>query len=206
MKLLIAIPAFNEENSIASVIERTIAARERIRAETDVTEVDITVVSDGSTDRTARVASAYEGQVKLIVFPENRGYGAAIQQAWGQSDAELLSFLDADGTCDPNFFVDLCKALKHNGADIVLGCRMHGSSRMPLVRRIGNSFFAFIVTVLAFKHVRDTASGMRIIRRTILPKLLPLPDGLHFTPAITARALLGQGIKITEINMPYHER
>ena len=109
-KLLIAIPALNEEASIEGVIERTLAARGRIIAGSPVTDVEVTVVSDGSTDRTVELASSYLGCINLIVFESNRGYGAAIKEAWHRSDAEWLGFLDADGTCDPEFFAELCAA------------------------------------------------------------------------------------------------
>src|ERR1017187_7067313 len=94
MKLLIAIPALNEEESIESIIERSLQARDCICRHSPVSEVRITVVSDGSTDRTAELAGRYSGQIDLIVFPQNRGYGAAIKEAWRRSDAEILGFLD----------------------------------------------------------------------------------------------------------------
>src|SRR5580658_4781293 len=111
MKLLIAIPALNEEDSIERIIERSLSAAAHIEANSPVTEVEVTVVSDGSTDRTVELASRYVPQIKLIVFEKNRGYGAAIKEAWSKSDAELLGFIDADGTCDPTFFAPLCKTL-----------------------------------------------------------------------------------------------
>jgi glycosyltransferase involved in cell wall biosynthesis len=206
MKLLIAIPAYNEEGSIQSIISRSLDARRHIISHSPVTEVDITVVSDGSSDRTVELAGAYKDRIRLIAFPKNRGYGAAIKEAWRQSDADLLGFLDADGTCDPTFFAQLCQTMESETADVVIGCRMNEESKMPLVRRVGNVVFARILSVFSSSPVRDTASGMRVIRRCSLPKLLPLPDGLHFTPAMSARAMLGDGIKLAEINMPYHER
>ena len=205
MKLLIAIPALNEEDAIESIIRRSLAARAYITAKSSVTKVDITVVSDGSTDRTVERASAFP-EINLIVFEKNRGYGAAIKEAWRRSDADLLSFLDADGTCDPNFFTDLCNTLVREDADVVLGCRLNSQSQMPLIRRIGNMIFATILTLFSSKRVKDTASGMRVVRRDSLPKLMPLPDGLQFTPAMSARALLSGDLKITEIQMPYKER
>ena len=206
MKLLIAIPALNEEESIADTVSRALDARKEIVASTPVTDVEVTVVSDGSTDGTVEKARSFGDQIHLIVFPENRGYGAAIQEAWRQSDAELLSFLDADGTCDPRFFAPLCNRLFDDHADVVLGCRLHSGSQMPLVRRIGNAIFATIMSLFSLSRVRDTASGMRVVRRASLSKLLPLPDGLHFTPAMSARALLSEGVRIVEIDMPYSER
>lgn len=206
MKLLIAIPALNEEKSIQSIIMRSLEARRHIMATSPVTQVDITVVSDGSTDRTVELARHYIDQIHLIVFEGNRGYGAAIKEAWTQSDADLLGFLDADGTCDPTFFSTLCNAVVKQGADVALGCRMNRNSQMPWLRRVGNRVFASMLSVLSSSGVRDTASGMRVIRRQSLGHLLPLPDGLHFTPAMSARALLSKAVKIVEVDMPYYER
>jgi glycosyltransferase involved in cell wall biosynthesis len=206
MKLLIAIPALNEEASIKQIIVRCLEARAEIIETSPVTEVDITVVSDGSTDRTVELASRYRDHVKLIVFPKNRGYGAAIKEAWAQSNADLLGFLDADGTCDPRFFAPLINALKTHDADIALGCRLNVNSEMPWLRRLGNRLFASMLALLSSSTLRDTASGMRVVRRTCLPALLPLPDGLHFTPAMSARAILSDTTRIVEIDMPYHER
>ena len=206
MKLLIAIPALDEEESIERTIEESLAARDHIIAASAVTEVDVTVVSDGSTDRTIELASAYTDRIDLIVFEQNQGYGAAIKEAWRQSDAELLGFLDADGTCEPAFFADLCRVLDEDEVDVVLGCRLNRDSEMPGVRRIGNLAFAVMLTAFSTTRVRDTASGMRVVRRSALPRLFPLPDGLHFTPAMTARALLGTDVGLREIDMPYHHR
>jgi glycosyltransferase involved in cell wall biosynthesis len=208
MKLLIAIPALNEEESIRQIIERCLTARPHIVSTSPVRQLAITVVSDGSTDRTVAYASRYSDRVKLIVFERNRGYGAAIQQAWDESDADLLGFLDADGTCDPAFFADLANALVRQGASIALGCRINRNSRMPLLRQIGNLFFAGLLTVLSGKRVRDTTSGMRIVTREAYETMRPLPEGLHFTPAMSARALLDSKarLNIIELDMPYNER
>jgi dolichol-phosphate hexosyltransferase len=208
MKLHIAIPALNEEESIRSIIERSLAAVPYITSKSLVTDVAITVVSDGSTDRTVPFASLYTDQIKLIVFEQNRGYGAAIQRAWDESDTDLLGFLDADGTCDPRFFADLAQALVQHRADIAVGCRLNTNSKMPLTRRAGNVFFAALLTVLSGKRVRDSASGMRIVKHSAYDKMRPLPHGLHFTPAMSARALLDHraGLRIVELDMPYMER
>jgi glycosyltransferase involved in cell wall biosynthesis len=206
MKLLIVIPALNEEESIASIIQRSIDAKAHIIRESPVTMVDITVVSDGSTDQTVAIASEYLSEIDLITFPQNRGYGAAIKTAWEQSDADLLGFLDADGTCDPLFFADLCNLIIEEDADIALGSRLSKESEMPLVRRIGNTFFAFLLSFLSYKKIKDTASGMRVVQRRSLADIMPLPDGLHFTPAMSARAVLHEDLRIVETNMPYKER
>ncbi|MDZ4845263.1 MAG: glycosyltransferase family 2 protein [Chitinophagales bacterium] len=206
MKLCIVIPALNEEESIEKIIIRSLDAKAHIIQNSDVTSVDITVVSDGSTDRTVELAQKYQDKIHLIVFPQNKGYGAAIKQGWLESDAGLLGFLDSDGTCNPLFFADLCNLITKEKSDVALGCRINKNSKMPLIRRIGNGLFSILLTYLASEKVKDTASGMRVVKRSALPELMPLPDGLHFTPAMSARALLSEQIKIREKDMPYEER
>ena len=206
MKLLIAIPALDEEDSIADVIERALAVRRRMVREWIVSAVEITVVSDGSTDRTAERARAFGDQINLIVFDRNRGYGAAIKEAWRRSDADLLGFIDADRTCDPEDFAALSRRAIAENADIVLGCRLNPDSRMPAIRRLGNHLFATLLSLLAGRRIRDTATGLRVVRRSVLPRLMPLPDGLDFTPAMSARGMLDREVKLIESDVFYGVR
>ena len=83
---------------------------------------------------------------------------------------------------------------------------MGPGSEMPLVRTIGNTAFAWILGALSRQRIQDTASGMRVIRRAVLKDLDPLPNGLHYTPAMTARVLLEGKLKLVETPMPYAER
>jgi len=84
MRLTVVIPALNEEEAIAATIERCLAARRHIARNSPVERVDIIVVSDGSTDRTAQIAAGYD-EVRLIVFEKNRGYGAAIKRGFEEA-------------------------------------------------------------------------------------------------------------------------
>jgi hypothetical protein len=203
--LSIVIPALNEEEAIGGTVERCLAARERIVAESPATGVEILVVNDGSTDRTEEIARGYP-DVTVIGFDRNRGYGAAIKTGFSVARGEWVGFLDADGTCDPGFFANLCRALERSGADVALGSRMGPGSEMPLVRTIGNTIFAWLLGALSRQRIQDTASGMRVLRRAVLPDLDPMPDGLHYTPAMTARVLLEGKLKLVEEPMPYAER
>jgi glycosyltransferase involved in cell wall biosynthesis len=182
-QLTIVIPALNEEGAIGRTTESCLAARDAIYRQAGVAAVRILVVSDGSTDRTVEIARSYEA-VEVIVFPENRGYGAAIKAGWDRGGGDLLAFLDADGTCDPLYFAPMCREIVEDRQDLVLGCRMGADSRMPKVRRLGNTLFAILLGHLARKSVRDTASGMRVVRRASLPKLLPLPRFLFVFPSL----------------------
>lgn len=202
--LTIVIPAYNEEAAIGGTISRCLEARPEIERAAGVRAVSITVISDGSTDRTAEIARGF-ADVKVIAFGENRGYGAAIKEGFAQSASSLVAFLDADGTCDPHSFAPMCRAAVVKRADIVLGSRMGPGSKMPAIRRLGNKVFALVLSLLTGRQVSDTASGMRVIRREALTRLYPLPDRMHFTPAMSARAIF-DGLHIVEVPMPYAER
>ncbi len=202
--LTVVIPALNEAGGIADIASRVLAVAPALPA-VGVDGLELIVVDDGSTDGTASIAGALPG-VKVVRHPRNQGYGAAIKTGFRAGGGELLAFLDADGTYPPEAFPDLCLALIAAGADVVVGSRMAGQgSEMPRVRRLGNTFFAGLVTVIGGARVTDSASGQRVLRRTALERLYPLPDGLNFTPVMTTRAM-HERLKIIEVPIRYSER
>ncbi|MEI7529906.1 MAG: glycosyltransferase family 2 protein [Elusimicrobiota bacterium] len=203
-KLSIIIPAYNEEGAIADILTRCLAARAPICAATGLAAVEVLVVDDGSRDKTRGIAGGFS-EAKLISHPVNRGYGAALMTGFSAASGDYLSFLDADGTCDPLAFIDLYKALEREKADMSVGNRMHSASQMPRVRHFGNRIYAALISVLSGVRVEDSASGMRVFSRSLLPRLAPLPSGLHFTPAMTARVAC-MGKRIVETPIPYAER
>lgn len=201
--LSVVIPAYNEEDGIAAIVERVLAVEPALR-EVGVDALECIVVDDGSRDRTPEIVQSYEPRVRLIRQP-NRGYGGALKTGFQAARGELLGFLDADSTYPPEFFPQLCKAAL-DGADLVIGSRMAGEkSEMPLVRRVGNLIFATLLSLVAGVKISDSASGQRVIRREALPLLYPLPDTLDFTPAMSTRAL-HEDLKMVEVAIPYRER
>lgn len=200
--LSVVIPAYNEEDGIAAIIERVLAVEPAL-AEIGLS-LELLVVDDGSKDRTAEIVRQYP-TVRLLQHSPNRGYGAALKTGFHAGCGDLLGFLDADGTYPPESFPVLCQAI-FDGADVVVGSRRSGAeSGMPFVRRVGNFIWANLVTALSGRPVVDPASGMRVFRRDALPRLYPLPDGLNFTPVMSTRAV-HEGLKFAEIPMPYEER
>jgi hypothetical protein len=201
--LSIVIPAYNEEDGIADIVGRVLSTRPALEA--CGTELELIVVDDGSRDRTAEIAAACP-DVCLVCHRSNHGYGAALKTGFAQARGTWLGFLDADGTYPPEHFPALLTAGREQGADLVIGSRMAGGeSQMPLSRRVGNVFFATLVSVIGNHHISDSASGMRVIRREMLPRLYPLPDGLNFTPVMSTRAI-HEELKMVEVPIPYAER
>jgi glycosyltransferase involved in cell wall biosynthesis len=201
--LSVVIPAYNEEDGIAEIANRVLAVKSDL-ARVGVNEFELLVVNDGSRDKTAEIAAGIEG-VRLINHPRNRGYGAALKTGFNAARGELIGFLDADGTYPPEYFPKLC-AVAMNGADLVIGSRMAGAeSKMPLTRRVGNFFFATLLSLLSHQRVTDSASGMRVFKREVLERIYPLPDGLNLTPVMSTRAI-HESIRVAEVPIPYSER
>ena len=203
-RLTIVIPALNEEEAIGGTIQNCLDAREPIKRAAQLEDVEIIVVSDGSTDKTVEIARGFD-DIQVIEFVRNRGYGAAIKEGWALGHGDLVGFLDGDGTCDASFFGRLCTAAKEEKADVVLGSRLGPDSKMPAIRRLGNRIYAALLGLLCGHQVTDAASGMRVVSRSSLKYLYPLPDGLHFTPSMSAKALMN-GLRVVEIPMHYEER
>lgn len=201
--LSVVIPAYNEEHGITEIATRVLSVRDDLK-KVGVKHLELLVVDDGSRDKTAQVAAKIKG-VTLIRHPQNKGYGAALKTGFAQAKGQLIGFLDADGTYPPEYFPKLCVSAL-NGSDLVIGSRMAGEdSKMPLTRRVGNFFFAGLLSILGRQKVTDSASGMRVFKREILERVYPLPDGLNLTPVMSTRAL-HEGIKIEEVPIPYSER
>ncbi len=201
--LSVVIPAYNEQDGIVQIIERVRAVKPALAAQQ--VELELLVVDDGSRDQTSALASEC-ADTRVIRHPANRGYGAALKTGFRSARGEYIGFLDADGTYPPEAFPELCAALESQHADLVVGSRMSGAaSEMPPMRRIGNLVFAGMLSILSGVRVRDSASGMRVFRREILPQIYPLPDGLNLTPAMTTRAI-HENLKIVEVPIAYSER
>lgn len=205
--LSVVIPAYNEEDGIAAIMHRVLSVRDDLE-KANIQKLELVIVNDGSRDKTAEIASQIAGKeqdVRVISHPTNKGYGAALKTGFAAASGELIGFLDADGTYPPEYFPALCqKAL--NGVDLVIGSRMAGEqSEMPFTRRIGNIFFAGMISLLGGQRITDSASGMRVFKREVLEKVYPLPDGLNLTPIMSTRAI-HEGIHMLEIPIPYSER
>ncbi len=202
--LSICIPVFNEKHAISDTLNRCLALESSLKA-AGVGDMEIIAVDDGSEDGSAEEIAAHP-RVRLIRHPVNRGYGAALKTGFAAASHELIGFLDGDATYPPEQFPDLCREIIEDRADLVIGSRLAGGeSSMPAIRRIGNHFFAGLLSLVGRTSVTDSASGMRVFRRSTLELLSPLPDGLNLTPVMSTRAV-HERIRVVERPIPYRER
>jgi hypothetical protein len=202
--LSVVIPALNEESGIIGILNGILSKRKDLEA-VGIADLELIVVDDGSRDATAEIAEGVPG-VRVVRHDVNRGYGAAIKTGFRHATGELLAFLDADSTYPPEFLAGLCEVALKGGADIVIGSRRSGAeSNMPRIRRLGNLIWSSLLTVLGNTKVEDPASGMRVLWRHCLTELYPLPDGLNFTPVMSARAV-HERLTVVERPIRYCER
>ncbi|MBI1277893.1 MAG: glycosyltransferase [Anaerolineaceae bacterium] len=204
--LSIVVPAYNEEDGVAAVIDRTLTIEPELR-KLGLDGMELIIVDDGSKDRTAEIVKGYiDRGVVLIQHKKNRNYGGALKTGFHHAKGNLLAFMDADGTYPPEYFPRMVQAMLEQNADLVIGSRMAGvESDMPLTRRIGNTLFAGLVTMIGNVRITDSASGQRVLKREVLEKLYPLPDGLNFTPVMSTRAL-HEELNMIEVPIRYEER
>ena len=198
--LRVVIPALNEEDSVGEVIDAVKRA---------CLEAQVVVVDDGSRDDTAAIARRHGAEV--ISNPTNYGYGRALKIGFsynlGQNNSvAYLSFLDADGTYPPHRIPELYDICRQRNIDLVIGSRFLGENEgMPRIRKIGNIIFARLLSLYSGKKISDTGSGLRVFKAPLAAEFENLPDGLNFTPAMTAMVAYGD-ISCVEIPIEYHER
>ncbi len=197
--ILVIIPAFNEEGSIGVVIDS-------IRRHAPW--ADIAVVNDGSSDRTAAIASS-KGVI-LISNPYNMGIGSTMQTGYKYAHMkgyDVAVQVDADGQHPAGQIAQLIRPVLENKADIVVGSRFlgEGSYRPSLARGAGMALFSNLVSVIIKEKVTDTTSGFRAAGRECIEFFAKrYPDDY---PEVEALVLLHKkGFSIMEIPVSMHER
>ena len=197
MDISIIVPAYNEENGIRKVIEK-------IRKVADNYEgnCELIVVNDGSTDETGEVVK--QNHVKLIEHPMNGGYGAALKTGIKKATHDIIVITDADGTYPNEEIPKLVKYMKNY--DMVVGARTGQSVEVPLVRRPAKWAINKLANYLSETKIPDLNSGLRVIRKEVVERFLPLlPNGFSFTTTITL-AMLTNGYSVKYIPIDYHKR
>ncbi len=193
------LPAYNEEEGIAAVVDHVIRALER---HTDAFEV--IVVDDGSTDRTSAILDAMAASIpalRVVRFDVNRGYGAALRAGFAAGTLPLLFFTDSDGQFDP---MDIGSLLELTGeADLVVGFRVgrrDGASRAFL-----SWGFNRLARLLLGVAVRDLNCAFKVIRRDVLDGLALESEGYCINAELIAKAA-SRGNAVREVGVRHHER
>lgn len=162
-----AIPAYNEELTIGSVVHQASAHVDQV-----------VVVDDGSTDRTAEIAR--QAGARVLRHQENQGKAQAIRTLFGwalDQGVEELVLLDGDGQHDPSQIPQLLTPVTEGEADVSLGFRFGENTEMPFYRRIGKRVLDYATALGADGEVTDSQCGFRAFNRRALEKIELREDG-----------------------------
>lgn len=195
--LVIIIPAYNEAGRIAS----TIAGIRK------VSDADIFVVSDGSTDNTVNEAS--EAGATVVELPFNLGYGAALQTGFKYALKMGYRFavqMDADGQHDPMSIKTLIEPVIADEVDVVIGSRFldKGNYKAPFVRRMGMYFFGIITSVLTGRRITDSTSGFQALNKKVMEFYASAAYPVDYPDADVIIMLHRQAFRFKEVPIIMH--
>lgn len=166
---------------------------------------EVVVVDNGSTDRTADVAAAYGAKV---IREDVRGYGRAYKRGFSVATGDVIVTLDGDQSYPPDAISYLLEAFLHLEADFLNASRFPVRDRraMSLKHKLGNLVLSITMSLLFFRWVRDSQSGMWVFRRSILERMKLESDGMAFSEEIKIEALLDPKTRFEELSILYSSR
>jgi glycosyltransferase involved in cell wall biosynthesis len=193
-RITVIIPCLNEEQGIESVLRRMPEFVD-----------EVIVVDNGSTDRTSDVAKGFGARV----IRENvRGYGRSYKTGFAYATGDLIITLDGDHSYPPDAISYLLEAFLHLDVDFLNASRFPVRDRnaMSFKHKFGNLILSFAMSMLYFRWVRDSQSGMWVFRRSILKDMKLVSDGMSFSEEIKIEALKNASVRFVEISIQYTSR
>lgn len=199
MKIMVAIPAYNEEKNIFRVVQAV---------KHHYPEVDVVVINDGSRDGTE--SEAQRAGAFVINLPQNLGIGGAVQTGYiyaGRKDYDVVIQVDGDGQHNPKDLAKLVEVIEKNKADMVIGSRFvekteYKSSKM---RRLGIKFFSRFVSLVCRRNFFDTTSGYRAANKKVI-KLFSRYYPRDYPEVETIVYASKRGVRIKEISVDMDKR
>lgn len=204
-ELSVFFPAYNEEKNIGPTVERAIKVLREITP-----KWEITVVDDGSKDKTAQVVKRLmrkypQEDIELITHTPNRGYGAALKSGFYHSRYRWIAFTDSDGQFDFQDIKKLIKKQKKTGADLVVGYYL--GRKVPFYRILGSKIWELVVWILFGLKVKDIDCGFKLIRKKVIDTIPKLQS--ERGPFISSELLIyakRAGFKIVEEGVSHYPR
>src|SRR6478609_8447042 len=192
--ITVIIPCLNEEQGIEKVL----------RAMPEFVD-EVIVVDNASTDRTSDVAASLGAKV---IREDVRGYGRAYKRGFAVATGDVIITLDGDHSYPVDALSYLLEAFLHLEVDFLNASRfpVRDHHAMSFKHKFGNLVLSLAMSILFFRWVRDSQSGMWVFRRSILEGMRLVSDGMAFSEEIKIEALKSSRIRFTEISIQYTSR
>ncbi|MCM8822286.1 MAG: glycosyltransferase family 2 protein [Candidatus Omnitrophica bacterium] len=198
MKISILIPVYNEQDSIAIVVERVLSLK---------LEKEVIVIDDGSTDATGEILDSIRSKEKKICVisqKPNRGKGSAIINGLSKATGDYVIIQDADLELDPSDIIKLTQAIDRNHS-VVYGSRFLEKRKISFLSFLANKFLTFLTNLLYRAKLTDMETCYKLCRKDILLELGLKSKRFEIEPEITCK-ILKKGYKIREVSISYNPR
>jgi dolichol-phosphate hexosyltransferase len=194
-KIEVIIPTLNEERTLGAVIKD-------IRSLSLSVNVSILVVDGGSTDRTINICKIENVR---YILQKAKGKGGAIREAIEQSDADIVVFIDGDGTYSVSDLESMLEPLLNDQADMVVGSRILGKrdkGAITLFNSLGNKLFNKTINFAMKTSITDSLSGYRALYRKTFKELVLFSAAFEIEVEMTVEAL-AKGYRVLEVPIRY---
>lgn len=202
--LSIIIPAYNEEQTIARILEKIEAV--------DLGGVgkEIIVVDDCSSDRTGEILKKFENKYKIIYQDKNSGKGAAVRRGFKEAGGDVAIIQDADLEYNPEEYGKLIKPILDGRADVVFGSRFIGGQDHRVLyfwHSLGNKFLTLLSNMFTNLNLTDMEVCYKVFSRSALDKIMPCLSANRFgiEPELTAMVAKYK-FRIYEVGISYYGR
>jgi glycosyltransferase involved in cell wall biosynthesis len=201
-ELSVIIPCFNEQSTIARVVQRVQAS---------APEAEIIIVDDGSTDGTREVLQQYtlesHPRVRLFAHASNGGKGAALHTGFQAAQGDILLVQDADLEYDPRDYPALLQPIREGRADVVYGSRFLGGPRRAMMfwHMVANKMLTLMTNVLYDTILSDMETGYKVFRAEVIKGIPLRARRFDFEPEVTAK-MLKRKHRIYEVPISFDPR
>ena len=209
MKLSIIVPVYNEENTINIVVSRVCDIQIA-----GITNKEIILIDDGSTDKTPHKLEQYISDNKIIIIStkKNAGKGSSIRKGLTKASGDIILIQDADLEYNPAEYPKLLAPILSGNADVVYGSRFTGGDAHRVLfywHSIGNQILTSISNIFTNLNLTDMECGYKLFRKEILDHINLREDRFGFEPEVTAKIgkLAKKGkCRIYEVGISYFGR
>ena len=201
-------PVYNEKNTLEEIISLV----EQTELPPDITDVELVIVDDYSTDGSRDILQRYENRHTVIYHEKNGGKGKALQTGFRAATGDVVIVQDADLEYDPNEYGRLLQPIIAGKADVVYGSRFAGGESHRILyywHSLGNKLLTWLSNMMSDLNLTDVETCYKVFKRSVLDRITIYENKFGIEPEITAKVSAiarNEGLRLYEVGISYHGR